>query len=708
MIKYARAVGGAWTADATWSTTSGGAADTTKPTAADDAVLDAASGAVTIDSGAVCRSLDCNGYTGTLTHTSAVTLTIGDGTAGAGNIALRLVAGMTYTLGGNPSSSISFVSTSATVQTVNTANKTTGNITFNGAGGSWQIASTMTTGATGTVTLTNGTLDTNGQSVSWGLFNSNNTNTRTLTLGASAITITGTGTAWTLQTTTGLTFNANTSSITMTGASPTAQMGSLTYNNFSMTGSGTHTMGGAPTFANFTRTGTAAKADILTCVAFTVTNTLTLASNSDVNRLLVQSNGVGTARTITAANVVVTNTVDFMDITGAGAATWTVAGTGATALGDCGGNSGITFTTPATQTWSGTSGGNWSANAWSGRVPLPQDDVVISSAFSASQTVTADMPRLGKSIDWTGATGTSLSWAINSVSFSIFGSLTLASGMGTSGNTGKTVTFAGRGAYTLTTNGVDFRENMTLAAFGGTLTLQDNLLMGAASAGVFTLANGVIDLNNKTITSASYTSGGSGVLKGITFGTGTWNLTATSGTVWNLGFSSGFTMSAASGTIAITTTSASTRTFIASSLTYGAITYTVAGSTGTLVFTGSPTIGTINFSDVTNARTLQFTAGTTTNVTNWNVNGTSGKLMSVQSVTAATHTLNFASQASSDYLNLTNSIATGSAAYAGANSTNSGGNSGWIFTAPPSPSGGGGSGGSSSLAQLDLASLARL
>ncbi len=50
-------------------------------------------------------------------------------------------------------------------------------------------------------------------------------------------------------------------------------------------------------------------------------------------------------------------------------------------------------------------GGNWSASSWTTRVPLPHDDVYLGNAFAASQTVTADMPRLGRSIDWTGATG---------------------------------------------------------------------------------------------------------------------------------------------------------------------------------------------------------------------------------------------------------------------------------------------------------------
>src|SRR3990167_8289053 len=43
---------------------------------------------------------------------------------------------------------------------------------------------------TGAMTLTTGTLNTNGQTCSWGSLQTNNVNTRTLTFGASAITLT--------------------------------------------------------------------------------------------------------------------------------------------------------------------------------------------------------------------------------------------------------------------------------------------------------------------------------------------------------------------------------------------------------------------------------------------------------------------------------------------------------------------------------------
>jgi hypothetical protein len=148
-----------------WATTSGGANGQAVPTAADDVFLDATSPALTIAAASVCRSLNCTGYTNTLTHNATFTLTIGDGTAGASNVALLFVSGMTYTKGNATSSALDFASTSGTVQTITWATKVPGAITFSGNGGSWQFQDGYTNTAA-QITQTRGTLDTNGQTIS--------------------------------------------------------------------------------------------------------------------------------------------------------------------------------------------------------------------------------------------------------------------------------------------------------------------------------------------------------------------------------------------------------------------------------------------------------------------------------------------------------------------------------------------------------------
>jgi hypothetical protein len=413
-------VGGTATWDATagtkWATTSGGAGGAATPTAADDVFLDGASGAVTVSVGAggtsVCRSLDCTGFTGTLSHGAGLALIIGDSTAGAGNVALRLSAGMTFTVGNTNTSVLQFTSISATQQTLTFSGKTTGQLVFATAG-SWIFNDAWTGAGTNTnLTHTAGIVNTNGQALSMGALTSNNTNVRTLTLGSSLITIVATGTAWNTGTTTGLTFNANTSTITANGASATLNSGALAFNNLSFTGSGVSTLSvtTGTSFNTLSRIGTAVKTDSFSIFvsggSLLTVSSLVLTGNSVTNRMFVQSSVVGATRTITVASASLTN-VDFMDITGAGAASWTGA-----SLGDCLGNSNITFDTPTTQTNTGATG-NWSdATKWTSRVPLPQDNVVINTG---SGVITADMPRMGKSIDFTGFTGT-LSRSLSSTS----------------------------------------------------------------------------------------------------------------------------------------------------------------------------------------------------------------------------------------------------------------------------------------------------
>lgn len=676
----AAAAGGAWQTNATWV---GGV----RPTAADDVLLTATSGNVTIDSGAVCRSLTCTGYTGTLTHTAAVTLTIGDGTAGLSNVALLLVAGMTYTLGNAATSAISFVSTSATQQTVTTGGKVLGNLTFSGAGGSWQHADACAaTGAT--ISHLAGTLNTNSQSISCVNFLSGGATTRTLTLGSSAITCSGTSGFQARFSS--LTITANTAVVTLTVAtSPLFGAASSTAGNFNglsvvfagVSANAQMVTNGTSTIANLTVTGNALKTAFMTISpSWVVTGTLTLTGNSLTNRLLVQSLTLGTAASITAATVSLTN-VDFMDVTGAGAAS---PFTG-TSLGDCQGNSGITFTTPATQTWQGTASGSWSdVTKWTSRVPLPQDDVVIASAFVAGRTVTADMPRLGTSIDWTGTTGAPI-FTISVTPASVFGSFTLAAGVGTMSST-STITLRGRGSHTITSAGKDWVQIvLQLLTPTGTYTFTDAY---TASNSDFIPQNGtLVDGGfSHTVRSFSNQNFASNIGTNVLTLTGTWTLNgnAAIATPWNV-VAATTTVTASASTIILAGALSTTRTFAGGGKTYGTLTYTVAGSTGALVITGANTFGTINFSDVTNARTLTLPSSTTTTVTNFNVNGTAGKLMTVNSSTSGTAaTLSKSSgYVQSDYLSVKDSTATGGATwYAGANSTNVSGNTGWIFTAP--------------------------
>ena len=121
--------------------------------------------------------------------------------------------GMTQSSVGN---TITFAATSGT-KTINTAGVTFDRpFNFNGVGGTWQLQAALTSGATRTITLTNGTLDLNGYTVTCGFFSSNNSNTRTLAFGSSGkLILSGSG---------GTIFAGTTSTgLSVTGTAPLVQ-----------------------------------------------------------------------------------------------------------------------------------------------------------------------------------------------------------------------------------------------------------------------------------------------------------------------------------------------------------------------------------------------------------------------------------------------------------------------------------------------------
>ena len=441
--------------------------------------------------------------------------------------------------------------------------------------------------------------------------------------------------------------------------------------------SGTATITVASTAAcnNLTVTWTAAKTNILSLAAnFSPAGTLTITGNSAINRVLVQSSVVGTPRTITAAAVSLTN-VDFMDIAGAGAATWS-----GTSIGDAQGNSGITFTTPTTRYWVATSGGSWSATtSWSASsggasgasVPLCHDAVVIdaNSITSSGRTITVDMPRLGKDISFAGVLN-SPATQINPVgTVTIYGSLTLGSGMGAPAFISGAVTFASRSAAIITTNGIQLQStsSTTFAGPGGTFDLADDLTTAGSSTGSgMVWQAGTFNSNGYTLRSAG---------KYLPFG-GTVNLgaslieTSASGVVWS--YTSGV-VNAGTSTLKFTDASATAKTFAGGGKTYNNVWFNNAGS-GTFDITGS---NTFNQFKVDAGRSVRFTAATTTTAADFDI----GAGCTIGSITAASHTL--AKTGGGSVLvsgaTISRSTATPASTFYAEASTNGGNNSGWTF-----------------------------
>lgn len=675
----AAAGGGNWSSNASWV---GGV----KPGASDDVLLASTSGNITIDISSACRSLNCTGYTHTLVHNSSAILSIGDPTAGLSNIALKFVATMGYTPV-SQSAEIDFVSTSATQQTIDYGGFISGIVRFIAPGASYLISTAMTVGAG--LNIQAGTINFNSLSHTASSLSATTSGTKTITLGSSTITLNATGGSGILNLTGAVTFTANTATFIFTGAStgPANSLGAINLNGASIVFATTVVTAFVPfglTMANLTMSGVTGKGASLTISgSTTVTGTVTVSGSSATNRPLLSSGTSGTVTTVTAAAFSFSN-VDFQDVTAAGAGgTWT-----GTSMGNCLGNTNITFDTPTTQTNTGTTG-NWSdVTKWTSRVPLPQDNVVINTG---SGTISTDMPRLGANIDFTGFTGVC---AMNIASFAlVFGDWKFGSGMSTTGSAGA-ITFAGRGAQTITSVGIVFPAPVSLGnpyqviAPGGTYTCVDDIVFTGALSRL-TVISGTFSGSTHNVTAGSFNEGSGSNARGFS-GSGTWTITdaSTSG-IFLSGVGTNVTIAMSSATIVFSVAGSSARTFNGRGNTYGTLTYTIAGSTGSLTITGSNTFNAINFSDATNARSLLFTAGTTTTVTNFNVNGTLGKLMTVDSATAATHTLTNPSSGfvSSDYLNVAHSIATGGGGwYAGAHSTDGGSDTGWIFTAAQDPS----------------------
>jgi len=262
----------------------------------------------------------------------------------------------------------------------------------------------------------------------------------------------------------------------------------------------------------------------------------------------------------------------------------------------------------------------------------------------------------------------------------IYGNLTLSTGMTLTSSTRTLVFGATSGTQQITTNAktIDFPINFN--GVGGTFQLQDALTMGSTRA--VALTNGTLDLFGKTFTAGTAFNIATGT-KNITFNGGTLVCPAATTSAFNNAAPTNFTTTAGTGIGMISMTAATAKTFVGGGSTFNCTLN--QGGAGALTITGSNT-----FSNITNTvqpASVLFTAATTSTFTNFSLSGTAGNLITIGSVTAASHTLSKSSgTVSSDFLSISRSTATGGAAwYAGANSTNGGNNSGWIFTAPPAP-----------------------
>lgn len=610
-----------------WSTSSGGAGGASVPTNADNVFFNAASGTgtVTVAATSSCLNLDFTGFTGTLAGTSAILI--------HGN--LVIVAGMTISHTGT----LYFASTSGSY-TVTTNGKTvTSRIIFgfSPSTSTWTLQDALTNTNTNGMTVENGTFDTNNYNVTAVALSSSNTNTRTINLGSSTVTLSG-ATPINFATSSNLTFNAGTSSIASTAVTATINGGGHTFYDVTRSAGNSSTgltLNDANTFNNLTIgaiTSSGVRAFLLNADQ-TINGTLTLSAGTNATmRTFVQSSAIGTTRTLTCGAVFrdgVGNPIqdiDFRDITIAG----TAAPVSGTRLGDCKGNSGITFDAAKTVYYRATGSASWGAttSSWSltsggtadhAAFPLAQDTAVFPSATypASGSTTTVNAAYNIGTIDMSARTSNTMTLSV-SASAVIYGSWTNGTGTIISGTS--TLTFLGRSTQTITSAGKTFTTVVAISAVGGSVVLQDALIVNRATASAISLLAGTLDANNYNIT---LTAGGFSSTvantRALVLGTSTFTI-AGSFTVSSI---SAFTIS---GTGVISMTGATTKTFSGGGVqTYPTLNQ---GGAGTLNILGSN-----KFADLTNTTIgpIAFTGGTTNEFDAFSINGVSGNLLQLGS-----------------------------------------------------------------------------
>lgn len=541
------------TAGTKWSLTSGGLGGETVPTAADDVFFDGSStGTCTIAAGNTgAKSINCTGFTGTLTGTAAITV--------SGSV--TLVAGMTYTYTGT-------LTLDAT-GTLTSAGKTLGSVTINGSGITVTLGDACTLGTADTFTLTSGTLAIGSNTLSTGAFTASGASTRSVTRSTGNITLTGnnrtiatiTGSGLTM---TGFTLTANYSGATGTrtfnittqvpAVSITAGTDVVTFTSSNTIGalnftgfSGTWTnvilsISGSLTVSTGMTVGTGANTVSLTATGtlttsgktfdfpldiFNAGNTITLADALTLGstRLLqvyssavlaIGNNNVSTG-TMGITSTITRGTGNFT-ITGSNTGTSsTLAATSSASV-----PSGTVFTFTATGS-TGFRSINTSASGFNGSIRVTGGTDTFRTVATSIFVDDWDMTGFAGTISFQSNTTTGSTPSITvrgSVTFPNSG-ITLLSGR----NQNPTFTFTSTTSETIDFGAVAFpgasggfirSANFVFNGVGGTWTLQRNLTgatsyatSGSTAEATATLTAGSLLLNNFTLTTGRFISSNS-------------------------------------------------------------------------------------------------------------------------------------------------------------------------------------------------------
>jgi hypothetical protein len=622
--------GGTWTSinTANWSSSSGGPAGASVPTASDNVFFDSNSGTGVVTYSLTTQSClnlsfvsPSGNYAGTFAGNASGVLFV------YGN--LTLSPSMTYT--SNAQLVFNALSGSYTI----TSNGKTGPIRISLAANvntiaTWSLADSF--GSTGLFIIASGTFNTNNYAFTASGFTVGfNTSARVINFGSSTVTVSG---SVSINNLTLLTFNAGTSQINLTGATSSISSAGLTFYNVSFTSAAATSISitGANTFNTLSFAGRTSVG--ITLAIFSANQTITTLTlnpgTAAAYRTFLRSDATATQRTLSVATLTAgAADYDFRDIAITGAA----APIAPTRAGDCKGNSGITF--PAAKTvwwrtgataswgdpsplWSLTNGGGADAAAF----PLAQDTAIFPSSPtpypSTGQTITINANYNIGTIDMSARTSNTMTLATGVGTPAIYGNW--INGTGTTITGSATLIFSGRTTQQLTSAGKTFTQQLSILSPGGALVLQDAVTTSSASASALNLVNGTFDANGFNVTLSATASGFNSSfsnIRTIAIGSGTWTISGTGG--WNAATSTNLSVT---GTGTISLTSASAKTFAGGGIqTYPTLNQ---GGTGALTISGSN-----KFTDITNTAIapVRFTGGTTNEFDNFNLNGIAGNLL---------------------------------------------------------------------------------
>ena len=326
--------------------------------------------------------------------------------------------------------------------------------------------------------------------------------------------------------------------------------------------------------------------------------------------------------------------------------------------------------------WDATGNTNWSltdGGANDAAVPAAQDDVFFKSAEDC--VINAATSQL-KSLDMTGYTGT-----MSGTSYVLLGpatdSGTVVCTMGgtLSGTWRFVLEPVGTTTLNLTSSGKTFGLLKSYYGTGtGTISQQDAITVLVS----LSTYRGTWNTNGYSISSPCCQIG-SDHTHTFNFTNSTINMTGSSG--WEVNAAS--TITATGSTINITGTSGVFNSG-KDGRSYNVVTFSGAGG---IIHSFSSTFVTLNVNQAGNENGLKIFGGTTQTITNFTTDGYASNLAKIQSdVAESTYTLTKAGggQVSEDYMSIKDCAATpASTWYAGANSTDVSGNSGWVFTTPP-------------------------